>query len=142
MQRELAFVEAVLAPALGSCCRLAIAEAQPVPLPPHLLQQQQQGSWKLQPGAMALLLPDVTLLDAGDQFTLFLAFVSSLRVVVLWLVWCQCVPAGCWLAAGCVGVCADWLSLPQQQFKSTCLLLVRCTVTHSDAFWTLRPSSG
>jgi hypothetical protein len=85
MQRELAFVEAVLAPALGSCCRLAIAEAQPVLLPPHLVQQQQQGSWKLQPGAMALLLPDVTLLDAGDQFTVGLVsiFVSALCIVVL-----------------------------------------------------------
>jgi hypothetical protein len=86
-------------------CWLAASDQLPrkahhVQLPLQLLQQQQQGSWKLQPGALALLLPDVTLLDAGDQITLFIAFVSSLRVVVLWLVWCQCLPAECWLAAG------------------------------------------
>jgi hypothetical protein len=88
MQRELAFVEAVLAPALAGCYRLAIAEAQRVQLPEQLLpqqqkhqqgaiaeaqrvqQQQQQGSWMVQPGEMALLLPDVTLLDPGMCFAL------------------------------------------------------------------------
>ncbi|WIA23804.1 hypothetical protein OEZ85_013479 [Tetradesmus obliquus] len=94
MQRELAFVEAVLAPALPGCCRLAIAEAQRVQLPSQLLpvqqqqqperlpqqllpaqqqqlpqlppeQQQQQGSWRVAAGEVALLLPDVTLLDAA-----------------------------------------------------------------------------
>jgi hypothetical protein len=107
MQRELAFVEAVLAPALGCCCRLAISEAQPVQLPLHILQQQQQQqeSWKLQPGAMALLLPDVTLLDAGEcivPLVVQLPWSAVSRFFLLQLCrWHRLMNLLCVAAAGC-----------------------------------------
>ena len=70
MQREAEFVQRVLAPHLGGCCRLAVTESATVQVPLDFLQQLQQqqelSALKFEPGVLGLLLPDVTMIDKGD----------------------------------------------------------------------------
>jgi hypothetical protein len=80
MQRELAFVQRVLAPHFGSsggsgssgssgrgrcCCALAVAAATPVAPPHGILAQLQAAGHVLQPRVLGLLMQDASVLSAG-----------------------------------------------------------------------------